>query len=114
MGTKKNAAYGGSCKVCNKDYKSGQEVFMQKDGDKWIICIDEECFKQQGGVIEEKKQGFNKFSSSKFQLSEASQIFNIAMELTTSFKKNHPNLSIEVEAQFLESMFKTLAGSFKN
>ncbi len=113
MGTKKPAAYGGTCKVCGGEYKTNEEVYMQKNGEKWLICKDLECFTGQGGAVDAPKQGGGKFTSSKFHLSEATKIFNMAVELTESYKKQHKDLSPEIEAQFMESMFKTLAGSFK-
>lgn len=113
MGVKKAAAYAGTCKVCNVDYKANEEVCMQKNGDNWIICKDEPCFKQQGGVLDPPKQQGGRFASSKFQLSEATEVYNLAQSLTESYKKTHPDLTPEIEAQFMESMFKTLAGSFK-
>jgi len=85
---------------------------MQKNGDSWAICKDEHCFKGQGGTIDPPKSG-NRFTSSKFSISKASEIFNIALSFTESYKKTHPNLSEETEAQFVESIFKTISGSYK-
>jgi hypothetical protein len=34
----------------------GDEVHLSKKDDKWIKCMDLECFKEQGGEIKEKKE----------------------------------------------------------
>ena len=37
--------YAGTCKVCNKTWKVGNEIWYQKDPK--AICIDEQCFERQ-------------------------------------------------------------------
>jgi len=134
MGTKKAASYGGKCKVCDVEYKVGETVCMQKDGENWIICKDEECFKQQGGTIEAPKPKGGQFTSQKHKLETNGAIFEIAEGLLAKFYEKRkvtgidfgnqgtdatattdvmPKLSLEQEAQFIESMFKTLSGSYK-
>jgi len=122
MGTKKAASYGGKCKVCDVEYKVGETVCMQKDGENWIICKDEECFKQQGGTIEAPKPKGGQFTSQKHKLETHVPIFEMAEGLLQKFYEKRKvtgeypvenKLTVEQEAQFIESMFKTLSGSYK-
>lgn len=112
MGIKKPAKFAGTCQVCNTDYKVNEDVFMQKDGEKWIICKDESCFKQQGGTVDEPKQK-GKFTPSRLPLSKAPEVYAQAELLLNQFKEKRGNIPIEIEAQFVESMFKTLSSSYR-
>ena len=47
MGTKITGKYAGNCKICGSDWKVGEQIFYQKDPK--AICIDKECFEEQGG-----------------------------------------------------------------
>jgi hypothetical protein len=85
---------------------------MEKKGETWIICKNEDCFTQQGGTIDAPRQG-GKFQSNKIPISEVTRIFNLATELTNPYKSLHQNITPETEAQFMESIFKTVSGNFK-
>lgn len=133
MGVKKKASFGGKCKVCDKSYTTNDEVCMQKDGENWIICIDEKCFKQQGGTLDAPKAK-GQFVASKHKLETHSAIFEMAEGLLAKFYEKRKEkvisevgeegyqkilldggimLTVEQEAQVIESFFKTLSGSYK-
>lgn len=40
------------CEICKKKWKKGQSVFLEKFPKK-IICVDELCFKKQGGLVKD-------------------------------------------------------------
>jgi len=48
------------CGVCGKECKQGTNRYLQKIGEKWIHCVDLECFKQQGAKPVESKQKFQR------------------------------------------------------
>lgn len=114
MGFKKKSAYAGTCKKDQThSWNINDEVFMQKKDDgNWIICNNEECFKSQGGTIEEAKQ---KFQASKFPISDAIKLYELSESILTSFqnKRKDQKLPIEEQAVFVESIFKTLSQGFK-
>ena len=93
---------------------------MEKKGETWIICKNEDCFKQQGGTIDAPRQG-GKFTSSKLSLSKVPEVYALAEGLLDSFKakRNNPStlqgiaLTIDQELQAVESFFKTISGGFK-
>tara|TARA_R110000787_G_scaffold214765_2_gene323918 strand:+ start:97 stop:507 length:411 start_codon:yes stop_codon:yes gene_type:complete len=47
MGTKITGKYAGNCKICGSDWRVGEQIFYQKDPK--AICVDKECFEEQGG-----------------------------------------------------------------
>ena len=102
--------YAGECSICKNKWNVGDEIHISKNGDSWIKCTDEQCFKEQGGKVYEKKP---KFTSSKFSIDKAVEIYGLGETLLESFQKKHGDLNIEQKAQFVESMFKTLSGSYK-
>lgn len=51
MGTKITAKYDGQCKICGSVWNVGESIFYQKLPK--AICLDEQCFKQQGGIAKE-------------------------------------------------------------
>ena len=51
MGTKIKAKYDGGCKICGEEWSVGDDLLYQKNPK--AICISEDCFKKQGGVLKE-------------------------------------------------------------
>ena len=118
--------YEGECKLCNKAFKKGDQIHISKVNEEWVKCVDEDCFKEQGGKVFEKKAGGKfggKFVSQKFPIGDAPKIFCLAEELLETFyKKRDSNaeeatheerLGIEQEAIAIESIFRTLSQNFK-
>jgi hypothetical protein len=54
-----NAKFDSSCKVCQKNWNTGDPIFYQKDPK--AICCDEECYKSQGGTNTFTKKSNNGF-----------------------------------------------------
>ena len=105
-----------SCGKCGEKFIKDKEIFMQKKDDgTWFSCHNLECFKSQGGTIEEKKSFGGKFTSSKFPISEYVSIYKKAEELLVLFKETRKDkeISITEEIVFIESMVRTLSGNFK-
>ena len=107
--------FAGSCPKCSKTFDAGTEIFISKVGDKWIKCIDKDCFLAQGGKISEGKKPF---TPNKPAITEAVKLFQLAEELLKSFKTprkdaDRHSLSINEESIFIMSLFRTLSGNFK-
>ena len=112
-----------SCGKCGEKFIKDKEIFMQKKDDgTWFSCHNLECFKSQGCIVEEKKSfGGGKFTSSKFPITDAPKVFDMAETLLEAFKikrgahhsASNNKLTIEQELQAIESFFKTLSGGFK-
>ena len=107
-----------SCSKCGEKFIKDKEIFMQKKDDgSWFSCHSLECFKSQGGTVEEKKSFGGKFTSSKFPITESESIYLKAELILESFLKKHgkedDSLKIGDKAIFIESMFRTLSGNFK-
>ena len=49
MGSKITAKYAGMCKICGSDWEVGNPIFYQKAPK--AICVDEECYNEQGGNL---------------------------------------------------------------
>lgn len=101
--------YSGTCSVCQLAWNVGEEIFYQKDPK--AICKNEDCFKNQGGKPFVPK----KFTSSKFSITRADELYDMAEGFLTKFMSKRPNQPINPEQQaiFIESMFKTLSTSYK-
>ena len=56
-----SAKFDGSCKVCGLEWKVGDQIYYSKEPK--ATCLDEQCFKQQGG---NSKPYFAKSSSGSF------------------------------------------------
>lgn len=112
MATKKKPIYPGKCEVCNTEFTTNDEVFMDKQGNNWIICKDEECYKRQGGSPIEQKQGGGKFQSSKFKLEQVQVIEEFVYKLMDNFDKKYPDKLKDPDVMF-ESLFRTVSGNFK-
>jgi hypothetical protein len=104
-----------ACGKCGEKFIKDKEIFMQKKEDgSWFSCHNLECFKSQGGTVEEKKPfGGNRFTSSKFPVGDVPQIFALAETILDSFKKKHnanenEKLTIGEELQAVESFFKSI------
>ena len=54
MGTTISAKFDGSCKICGESWSIGKQIFYQKTPK--AICVDKECFLQQGGTVGDFKQ----------------------------------------------------------
>lgn len=52
--TDKHAQY--ACSKCGKKPSVGDDLYITKIGDNWVSCIDPECFKSQGGKIEDENK----------------------------------------------------------
>ena len=102
-----------ACKKCGKTPNVGDTRYYEKIGDAWAGCTDLECFKAQGGTYDPNAIQGGKFTSNKFPLSDAIRVYILATELTNLYKNLHKEITPEIEAQFQESMFKTLSGNFK-
>ena len=129
MGVKKAASFGGTCSVCNTAYTTGEQVCMEKAGDKWVICKNEDCFHNQGGTISPPKQQGGRFTSSKLPLSKAPEVYAMAEGMLTQFLEKRgekgadgfdqevtvpAEMPINEQAVFIESMFRTLSQNFKD
>jgi len=108
-----------ACKRCGKLPTIGEERFYEKKGDNWIGCVDKACFIEQGGSSEPATKG-GKFQANKFPLQEFPQIYKISEDLLTSFLAAHKptrtddqGLSVNEQAIFVESIFRTLSQNFK-
>lgn len=111
-----------SCSKCSEKFIKDKEIFMQKKDDgSWFSCHSLECFKSQGGTVEEKKSFGDKFTSSKFPIESVPEVFALAEELLYSFKKkrgiqhdgNTTKLTLAEELQAVESFFKSILGGCK-
>ena len=49
MGSKITAKYAGACKICGSDWRVGDQIFYSKTPK--AICLEEECFSEQGGSL---------------------------------------------------------------
>lgn len=129
MGIKKACTFGGTCSVCSTEYKTGEEVYMQKDGDKWLICKDETCWKQQGGTLDTPKDG-KKFTPTKFPIADFPKLVSLAEAQLESFLNkrlevikrqegiNAPSdkyqlMSVSEQAIFVESMVRSMVTGCK-
>ena len=90
-----------SCGKCGEKFIEGKEIFMQKKEDgSWFSCHNLECFKSQGGTVEESKP---KFTSQKFPIEDVPKIFALSETLVESFKKKRNLLqSITTDAVNIE------------
>jgi hypothetical protein len=71
MGTKLTAKRAGTCPECKKPWKVGEEAYWDKavknSAGFSVMCIDEDCFKEQGGKETPRAEGgFNKPYNSGF------------------------------------------------
>lgn len=130
MGVKKAASFGGTCSVCNTAYTTGEQVCMEKAGDKWVICKNEDCFHNQGGTISPPKQQGGRFTSTKMPISKAPEVYAMAEGMLTQFLAKRaevvgadgfdqevaqaPEMPINEQAVFIESIFRTLSQNFKD
>jgi hypothetical protein len=76
MGTKLVAKRAGTCPECKKPWAVGQEAnwdsAVKNSAGFSVMCIDEDCFKEQGGKITPKASGgFNKPFSKSFSAPRA-------------------------------------------
>jgi len=61
MGTKLTAKRAGTCPECKKTWNIGEEAYwdssVKNSAGFSVICIDEDCFKEQGGKLTPKPSG---------------------------------------------------------
>ncbi len=123
------------CKKCGKTPTVGQDRYYEKitidgpDGSKvevWVGCVDFECFKSQGGASEPAQQK-KQFQSSKFKLEQANAIMEMTEGMLKKFietrqtanksksetPEKYNNLTLNEQAVFIESIFRTLSQNFK-
>jgi len=116
--------YDGECNLCHKEFKKGDQIHISKVNNEWVKCTEEDCFKEQGGKIYEKKKtgAGGRFVSQKFPIGEAPKLFCLAEELLETFynqrkldgtQADTARLPLDQEAIFIESMFRTLTQNFK-
>jgi len=64
MGTELITKRAGTCPECKKSWKVGEKAFwdnsIKNSAGFSVICIDEDCFKEQGGKITPRTQGYSK------------------------------------------------------
>lgn len=64
MGTKLIAKRAGTCPECKKPWKVGEEAnwdnSVKNSAGFSVMCIDEDCFKEQGGKLTPRTTGFQK------------------------------------------------------
>ena len=111
------------CKVCEKTPNEGDELWMQNLGDdankKWITSPHEECFKklQENPELGKEKKQFNKFSSSKFPVTDVIKILELSFACYNAFEKKYKiegeKIPFETKLQGVESFFKSITGGFK-
>ena len=110
------------CRVCDKTPNEGDEMWMQNLGDdtnkKWITSPHEECFKklQENPELGKKQSTGNRFTSSKFPITEAPALYNMAESFLETFmekRKEKEPLTVGEQVVFIESVFRTLSGNFK-
>lgn len=123
------------CKLCQKTPTVGQDRYYEKitidgsNGNKvevWAGCVDFECFKKQGGSSEPASQK-KMFQSTKFNLEQAKSIMDMteamlkkfieirqtANKAITDIPVKYNNLTLNEQAVFIESIFRTLSQNFK-
>ncbi len=111
------------CKSCQKTPTVGQDRYYEKitvtgqDGGKtevWAGCVDFECFKKQGGSSEPAQQK-KPFTPTKFPITDAPKIMNLAEEMLAAFlnKRKDDTLTMENQSIFIESIFRTLSSCYK-
>jgi hypothetical protein len=61
MGTKLTAKKAGTCPECKKPWKVGEEAYwdsgVKNSAGFSVMCIDEDCFKEQGGKLTPRGTG---------------------------------------------------------
>lgn len=61
MGTKLTVKKAGTCPECKKAFATGQEAYwdssVKNSAGFSVICIDEDCFKEQGGKLTPRTTG---------------------------------------------------------
>ncbi|MBF86337.1 MAG: hypothetical protein CL489_17925 [Acidobacteria bacterium] len=56
MGMKMKGKFGGNCKVCGSKWRVDDDFYWHKNQDNSTVkCIDLECFKEQGGTLNDKQ-----------------------------------------------------------
>jgi len=123
------------CKSCQKTPTVGQERYYEKitvtgqDGNKtevWAGCIDFECFKKQGGSSEPAQQK-KTFQSTKWKLEQAKPIMEMTEAMLVQFiekrqkansdtpdtSEKYNNLTLNEQAVFIESIFRTISQNYK-
>ena len=61
MGTIIKAKYDGMCKICGSSWKVGDDIAYQRQPK--AICLEKECFKDQGGTLFDQQTTFNRNES---------------------------------------------------
>ena len=63
MGTKLTTKRAGTCPECKKSWNPGDPAFwdnsLKNSAGFSVICIDEDCFKEQGGKLTPRGEGFS-------------------------------------------------------
>lgn len=111
------------CKVCNVTPSEGDDLWMQNIGSeesaKWIVSPHEECFKklQENPELGKKQSSGRQFTSAKFPITEAVNLFQLSEELLNVFLNKHETqsafLTVQEKAIFVESIFRTLSTGYK-
>ena len=116
MATKKNPAFAGKCDVCSESFATADEVYMDKQGEKWIICKNKDCYdKQGGGEIKAKGEWKGKGGGYyKIPIGDAPKFLNTALTLgDTVLKRIDGTIESKDQIILIESLFKTLSQSYK-
>lgn len=62
MGTKLTTKRAGTCPECKKSWNIGEEAYwdnsVKNSAGFSVICIDQECFNEQGGKLTPRSEGF--------------------------------------------------------
>ena len=120
MGSKMESKYDGKCEKCGTTWLKGKAIFYQKgdgtEANPKLVCSDETCFKENGGIISEFKPNFQKGQTS-FQskpvknieqkLADIDIAYAHALSMLKDFQSKVGSISPSESAIFIESMTRT-------
>jgi hypothetical protein len=117
MGTKLTAKRAGTCPECKKPWKVGEEAnwdsAIKNSAGFSVMCIDEECFKEQGGQFTPKASGgFNKPFQKSFRPQIDVTLKVPEIEISTAIKAKADTLKeyIRQADQLVEELYNLPAG----
>ena len=120
MGSKMESQYDGKCQKCGKNWTKGATIFYQKgdgsDANPKLVCTDESCFKDNGGIVSEWKPEAQK-GKSPFQarpiksieqkMADIDVAYAHAKDMLKDFQLKVGSISPSESAIFIESITRT-------